>query len=160
VSGIVATVFGSTGFLGRYVVNRFGRIGSQVIVPYRSAGGDYQIQHLRVMGDVGQIVPVRWTLRDEESIYNAVKHSNVVVNLVGQKYETRNFDFEEVHVEGARRIARIAREADVERFVHVSLAPHDPANDSKWVQSKSRGELAVREVFPASTIIRPTGPSH
>lgn len=29
-SGIVATVFGASGFLGRYVCNRLGKIGSQV----------------------------------------------------------------------------------------------------------------------------------
>lgn len=29
-SGIVATVFGAPGFVGRYVVNRLGKIGSQV----------------------------------------------------------------------------------------------------------------------------------
>jgi len=34
-SGVAATVFGATGFLGRYVVNELGRIGSRVIVPYR-----------------------------------------------------------------------------------------------------------------------------
>lgn len=30
-NGIVATVFGATGFIGRYVCNRLGKIGSQVI---------------------------------------------------------------------------------------------------------------------------------
>jgi len=30
-NGVVATVFGSTGFTGRYVCNKLGKIGSQVI---------------------------------------------------------------------------------------------------------------------------------
>ena len=53
-SGVVATVFGATGFIGRYVVNRLGRMGSQVIVPYR--GDEHDYRHLRPMGDIGQVV--------------------------------------------------------------------------------------------------------
>lgn len=53
-SGVVATVFGSTGFLGRYVVNALARAGSQVVVPYRC--DDVDMQHLRQMGDLGQVL--------------------------------------------------------------------------------------------------------
>ena len=53
-SGIVATVFGGPGFIGRYVVNRLGRVGSQVVVPYR--GDEHDYRHLRPMGDLGQIL--------------------------------------------------------------------------------------------------------
>ena len=49
-------MFGSTGFLGRYTVHRLGRIGSQVVIPYR--GDEHDYRHLKVMGDLGQIVPV------------------------------------------------------------------------------------------------------
>ncbi|XP_074976978.1 NADH dehydrogenase [ubiquinone] 1 alpha subcomplex subunit 9, mitochondrial isoform X2 [Caretta caretta] len=54
VSGIVATVFGATGFLGRYVVTRLGRIGSQIIIPHRC--DQYELMYLRPMGDLGQIL--------------------------------------------------------------------------------------------------------
>lgn len=50
---MIATVFGSSGFAGRYVVNRLGRIGSQVMAGYR--GEDLNIRHLKVMGDLGQV---------------------------------------------------------------------------------------------------------
>lgn len=50
----MATVFGATGFIGRYVVNRLGRMGSQVIVPYR--GDEHDYRHLRLSGDLGQVV--------------------------------------------------------------------------------------------------------
>ncbi len=53
-SGVVATVFGAPGFVGRYVVNKLGRVGSQVVVPYRGDEADYR--HLRPMGDLGQIL--------------------------------------------------------------------------------------------------------
>lgn len=156
VSGVVVTVFGCTGALGRYVVNSFGRIGSQIVIPYRTAGGDYQIQHLKVMGDVGQVLPVSWDIRDEQSIYNAIKHSNVVVNLTGRLWDTRNFTMEDIHIDGARRIAAIAKEAEIERFVHVSVAGADPNSPSRWMRSKALGEKAVREVFEGATILRPT----
>ena len=45
VAGLTATVFGCTGFLGRYVVNKLGRVGTQVIVPYR--GEHENTRHLK-----------------------------------------------------------------------------------------------------------------
>ena len=53
-SGVVATVIGGPGFIGRYVVNRLGRVGSQVVVPFR--GDEHDYRHLRPMGDIGQIL--------------------------------------------------------------------------------------------------------
>jgi NADH dehydrogenase (ubiquinone) 1 alpha subcomplex subunit 9 len=47
------TIFGSTGFVGRYVVNRLGRIGTQMMLPYR--GDELDTRHLKLMGDLGQI---------------------------------------------------------------------------------------------------------
>ncbi|KAB0399645.1 hypothetical protein E2I00_015282 [Balaenoptera physalus] len=67
------------------------RMGSQVIVPYQ--GEPYDTTHLRPMGDLGQIILLEWKGRDKDSILSAVEHSNVVINLVGQEWETKNFDF-------------------------------------------------------------------
>ena len=46
-------MFGASGFLGRYVVNALARQGSQVVIPYRC--DDLDVQHLRPMGDLGQV---------------------------------------------------------------------------------------------------------
>lgn len=53
VSGITATVFGATGFLARYIINSLAKAGSQVVMPYRC--DDLDVQHLRTMGDLGQV---------------------------------------------------------------------------------------------------------
>uniref|UniRef100_A0A0A9Y6A5 NADH dehydrogenase [ubiquinone] 1 alpha subcomplex subunit 9, mitochondrial n=1 Tax=Lygus hesperus TaxID=30085 RepID=A0A0A9Y6A5_LYGHE len=64
-SGIVATVFGASGFLGRYVVNRLGKIGTQLILPYR---GDFdEMRRLKLSGDLGQVLFLPYNLKDEDS---------------------------------------------------------------------------------------------
>jgi NADH dehydrogenase (ubiquinone) 1 alpha subcomplex subunit 9 len=131
-----------------------GSVGVQMVVPFR--GEPYNIKHLKVMGDIGQLVPKIWDLRDPDTIYEAVKHSNLVINLVSQKHDSRHFKMESVNIDGARLIAKISREAGVERFVHVSTAGYNKHSISEWIRSKSLGEDAVREIFPAATIVRPT----
>ncbi|KAM9311009.1 NADH dehydrogenase [ubiquinone] 1 alpha subcomplex subunit 9, mitochondrial [Gastrophryne carolinensis] len=154
VSGVVATVFGATGFLGRYVVNRLGRIGSQVVIPYRC--DQYDVMYLRPMGDLGQLHFMEWDPRDKESTRQALQHSDVVINLVGKEWETRNFSFEEVFVTIPRSIAQIAQEAGVEKFIHVSHLNADIKSPSKYLRNKAIGEEAVREAFPEAVIVKPS----
>lgn len=103
-NGTVATVFGATGFVGRYVCNKLGKSGTQMILPYR--GDHSEAIRLKVTGDLGQVLFHFYSLDDEDSIRETVKYSNVVINLVGREYETKNFCFNDVHVDGARRLAR------------------------------------------------------
>lgn len=67
----------------------------------------------------------------------------------------RNFSFDDVHVIGARRLARISHAAGVSRFIHVSHLNAAPDSDSAYYRTKYAGEIAVREGFPESTIVRP-----
>lgn len=62
-----------------------------------------------------------------------------------------------MHAKGAQRIARIASQAGVSRFVHLSHlnASHD--SKSKFYRAKAEGEELVKEAFPNATVIRPAG---
>jgi len=153
VSGVVATVFGCTGFLGRYVVGLLGEMGSQVICPFRSDG--MNARHLKLKGDLGQILPTPFQPRDVDSIRRVVERSNVVINLIGQDRPTIHWSFDEVHVGLAQNIAQISKECGAERFIHMSALRASPDNPSQWLSSKARGEEAVRSVFPEATIFRP-----
>lgn len=75
-----------------------------MILPYR--GDFYDANRLKTTGDLGQVLFTPFDIRDEESIAKAVQYSNVVINLIGRDYETKNFKYNDVHVEGPRRIAR------------------------------------------------------
>uniref|UniRef100_A0AAV3AXQ9 NADH dehydrogenase [ubiquinone] 1 alpha subcomplex subunit 9, mitochondrial n=1 Tax=Pyxicephalus adspersus TaxID=30357 RepID=A0AAV3AXQ9_PYXAD len=154
VSGVVATVFGATGFLGRYVVNRLGRIGSQVIIPHRC--DQYDIMYLRPMGDLGQLQFMEWDPRDKESTRQALQYSNVVINLLGKEWETRNFSFDDVFVTIPKNIALLAQEAGVEKFIHVSHLNADIKSPSRYLRNKAIGEDAVREAFPGAIIVKPS----
>jgi len=176
-TGNVVTVFGSNGFVARYVINRLAKEGNQVIVAYR--GEPYEVQRLKVCGDLGQIVFVPFELRDQASILKCLKYSNWAINLVGKDWETKNFTFDDVHHQGARAIAKACAEAGIDKFIHFSAlgASPDPPrklpkirmrlmrwlcggswlpNGSEWLRSKFHGEVAVREEFPNAIIFRPS----
>jgi NADH dehydrogenase (ubiquinone) 1 alpha subcomplex subunit 9 len=152
-SGTVATVFGCTGFLGTYIVQRLAQLGIQIVAPYR--GDEKSINRLKPMGDVGQIVPIFFSIRNEASIARAITHSNVVINLLSKRYETSNFSFEDVNVDAAKRIAEISNKSGVQKLIHVSALGADENSSSKWARSKAIGEKEVLKTFPNATILRP-----
>ncbi len=43
---------------------------------------------------------------DPDAVEYAISRSNVVINLIGQRLETMNFNFEDVHVKWPERLAR------------------------------------------------------
>ena len=86
-SGLTATVFGATGMVGRTLVNNLGKQGTTIVTPYR--GTDDDRRFLKVMGDLGKIVQLRFDLRDEEQIHECVKHSDIVYNCIGRNYPTK-----------------------------------------------------------------------
>ena len=67
----------------------------------------------------------------------------------------RNFTLEDVHVEGAERIAEAVAKYDIDRFIHVSSYNANKNSSSKFFRTKAQGEEIVRKIFPETTIVRP-----
>ncbi|TKY52780.1 NADH dehydrogenase of ubiquinone 1 alpha subcomplex subunit 9 [Spatholobus suberectus] len=154
VSGIVATVFGATGFLGRYVVQQLAKMGSQVLVPFR--GSEDCHRHLKLMGDLGQIVPMKYNPKDEGSVKAVMAKANVVINLIGRDYETRNYSFEEVHYHMAEQLAKISKEhGGILRFIQVSCLGASSSSPSRMLRAKAAAEEAVLRELPEATILKP-----
>jgi NADH dehydrogenase len=107
-------------------------------------------------GLVGQIAFVNATIDDEQILPAFLAGSNAVVNCVGILAESGRQTFERVHYLGPARLARLAREAGVERLVHISAIGADPRSRSAYARSKAQGEAAVRDAFPTATILRPS----
>ena len=149
----VATVFGGSGFIGRYVVKRLAAAGHVV----RVAGRDVErAKDLMVAGQVGQVVPLYVSLANEATVQRAVEGADMVVNLVGILAERRAGDFQRLQAEGPGTIARTAAAAGVSRMVQVSAIGADAASPSLYARTKAAGEAAVRAAMPGTTILRPS----
>lgn len=147
------TVIGGSGFLGRYIVKRLAAEGPVVRVAVRNTDAAL---FLKPLGPLAHIVPFGTDIRDDALVSAAVGGVDAVVNLPGILYERGRQTFQAIHVDGARRVARCAREAGVSRLVHVSALGADPASPSAYARSKAAGEAAVLEEFPRATILRPS----
>lgn len=146
------TVFGGTGFLGRYVVSRLGAVGCRVIVPYR--GDEHTIRHLKPMADLGQMSLFNMSIRKVSDIEEAVAGSNLVINLLGKQNETRRWSFQDVNATFPSVLAEVCAEQGVERFIHMSSVAASVDSPSAWARSKAVGEIGVQEAFPTATIMR------
>lgn len=149
----LVTVFGGSGFIGRHLVRRLARNGDRVRVAVRDTE---KASFLKPMGDLGQIAFVQASVLDDASVKRAVAGADVVINLVGILAESGKTTFERIHVEGAERVARLAKEAGAGRMVHLSALGASTDSDSVYAQTKARGEEAVRKHFPDADILRPS----
>jgi uncharacterized protein YbjT (DUF2867 family) len=144
-------VFGGTGFLERRIVRRLLGRGFAVRVAARHP------ERVRAVFWSDQPVPlaVAADVQDEAAVAAALAGTHGAVNAVSLYVETGRTSFDAVHVDGAARLARLAREAGVERLVHVSGIGADPGSAAPYIRARGRGELAVTEAFGAATLIRP-----
>lgn len=149
----IVTIFGGSGFVGRYIAQALAREGWRVRVAVRRPE---QAGFVRAYGVVGQVEPWLANVRDDASVAAAVAGAEVVVNCVGILAETGRQTFAAVQQEGAARIARAAREAGVARMVQLSAIGADAASDSVYARTKAAAEAAVLEHFPDAVILRPS----
>ncbi|MDH3262752.1 MAG: complex I NDUFA9 subunit family protein [Paracoccaceae bacterium] len=149
----LVTIYGGSGFVGRYVAQRMAREGWRVRVAVRRPN---EALFVRPYGAVGQVEPVFCNIRDDASVRAAMAGADAVVNCVGILDETGANRFDAVQHEGAGRIARIAAEEGVERLVHISAIGVDAESDSLYAQSKARGEEEVLAHFRRAVILRPS----
>ena len=146
-------VLGGSGFIGRYIVKRLAARGEVIAVGCRNAEA---AKYLKPLGDVGQIVPLNVGIGDEALLPAFLAGNDSLVNCVGILRESGAQTFELVHHTGPARLARFAREAGVDRFIHVSAIGADPRSSSAYARTKAAGEQAVRDAFPTVTLLRPS----
>ncbi|WP_066782270.1 complex I NDUFA9 subunit family protein [Sphingomonas sp. CCH5-D11] len=143
------TLIGGGGFLGRYVAQALLATGARVRIAQRDPR---EAWYLKPLGGLGQTQFVAADIARPETIERAIAGADGVVNLVG----SFTGDLDRIHVAGPRALAEAARRAGVGALVHVSAIGADANAEAQYARTKGAGEAAVREAFPAATILRPS----
>ena len=149
----LVTIFGGSGFVGRYIARRMAKEGWRVRVACRRPN---EALFVRPYGAVGQVEPVFCNIRDDASVRAALVGASAAVNCVGTFDSSGVNSFDAVQSEGAGRIARLATEAGLAALVHISAIGADIDAASDYARSKGEGEAAVLAGFPAAVILRPS----
>lgn len=149
----LVTVFGGSGFLGRYAVRALAKQGWRIRVALRRP---HLAPELRVMGDVGQIELHQANVRYRESIEDSLSGADAVVNLVGVLHQSGPQSFQALQATAAREIAEAAAARGIEHMVQVSAIGADANSPSAYARTKAEGEAAVRAALPGAVILRPS----
>lgn len=144
----LVTVFGGSGFVGRYVCEALLKAGARIRVAERDPRKAWFLQPL---GGVGMVQTIAADVTKPATVARAVEGADAVVNLVG----VFKGDLDAIHVGGPRSIAEAAK-ANGAAFVQVSAIGADPASDSTYGKTKGQGEEAARSAYAKTTIIRPS----
>lgn len=149
----LVTLFGGSGFIGRYAARTLVKAGYRVRVAVRRPhlAGD-----VRLAGAPGWVDIVQANVRHKGSVEAAIQDADAVVNLVGLLYEKGPQNFEATQRDGAINVAQACAKAGIKRFVHLSAIGADLAADADYAETKGEAEAAIHEILPDATILRPS----
>ena len=71
-------IFGGAGFVGRHIITSIANEGYNIIVPYQKNTNEAK---LRLLGVLGQVIPLKFTQINEDIILSILKKAHVVINL-------------------------------------------------------------------------------
>ena len=149
----LVTIYGGSGFLGRYIAWRMAKAGWRVRVAVRRPN---EAVFVRTYGNVGQVEPVFCNIRDDASVQSVLMGADAVVNCVGTFDIRGKNNFQAIQADGAERVARLAAKEGVARMVQISAIGADKKSDSVYAQTKAKGEDAVLSHMPDAVILRPS----
>lgn len=149
----LVTIFGGSGFVGRYIARRMAKAGWRVRVAVRNPN---EALFVKPYGAVGQVEPIFCNIRDDASVANALAGADAAVNCVGTFDKNGRNNFEAVQAEAPGRIARLAADAGLRRLIHISAIGADADSDSEYARTKAEGEANVLAHMPEAVILRPS----
>jgi uncharacterized protein YbjT (DUF2867 family) len=149
----IATVLGAGGFIGRYLVRNLTAENYRCIIPTRKA---YEKGYLKTQSPPGAIEFLDFNPNNFEALEDAIKRSDVVINLIGILYENRKQKFKNIHVSIPDMVSKLCAQYDVKKFIQVSAIGANSGSQSVYQQTKFQGEQKALTNFKGTVIIRPS----
>ena len=147
------TIFGGTGFLGRYIVNRLSKLGYIINIVTRTPN---EAIYLKTSGNVGQVKLTEGSFSNLNNLTSLFKTSDIIINCVGILNEEGDQTFKKLHSDIPEKLAILAKKSGVKKFIHISSIGANPNSDSKYSKSKGIAEVKILKAFPEAIIFRPS----
>ena len=148
----IITILGS-GFINRYLVRNLTKKNYRCIISTRKP---FQKGYLKTQATPGSIELIEWNPNNFSELKEAIKNSDIVINLIGILYETRKQKFYNIHSDIPEAISKICSESDVKKFIHISAIGASQTSKSLYQKSKFQGEVKALKNFKNTVIIRPS----
>jgi NADH dehydrogenase len=149
----ICTILGGGGFIGRYLVRNLTKKNYRCIISTRKA---FQKGYLKTQATPGAIELIDWNPKNFSELKDAIKNSDIVINLIGILFETRKQKFYNIHTNIPEAVAKICSESDVKKFIHVSAIGASENSKSLYQKSKYQGEVKALNNFKNTVIVRPS----
>jgi uncharacterized protein YbjT (DUF2867 family) len=149
----ICTILGGGGFIGRYLVRNLTKKNYRCIISTRKA---FQKGYLKTQATPGAIELINWNSNNFSELKEAIKNSDIVINLIGILFETRKQKFYNIHSSIPEAVAKICKDSDVKKFIHVSAIGASENSKSLYQKSKYQGEIKALENFKNTVVIRPS----
>lgn len=143
---------GGSGYVGSYVLRALVENDHTACCLVRNSADD-----LVRTGE--HVEPVIGDLLEPHTYEEALSSCDAVIHLVGLLEENprRGATYERIHVDGTRRMVETARDANIERFIHMSANGARPTGGTAYQRTKWQAEQIVEEAgFSHWTIMRPS----
>ena len=144
-------VTGSTGFVGNHVLHELVEKGHQVKALVRP-GSEHKLKR----PDDVETIP--GTVEEIADLIQGMQGCEAAIHLVGiiRAFPSRDITFERLHTEAAANVIGAAKEAKVQRLLHMSALGAREDGPTPYLRTKFAAEELVRQSGLNYTIFRPS----
>tara|TARA_B100000282_G_scaffold290445_1_gene261421 strand:- start:939 stop:1904 length:966 start_codon:yes stop_codon:yes gene_type:complete len=148
-------IFGGSGHIGSNLIRKLTKNNLRVTVVTRNI--HQKGLKIKTQANAGFIDIVESAIYDEKKIEKLFSKADYCINLVGILYESKKGNsFKNIHTIFPTLLAKLCKKYNIKHFVHLSALGINNATDSLYAISKLDGEKNILNIFPKTTILRPS----